>query len=348
MTSSRPVTQVIACVAICGVILAMPLLWRPVLRAVHPVTGEQPSYLPALERSRERYPFGPDVAADLRQYPPGIVTIGDSMAGRIDGDRLAELSGEAVSPLVLNSTGPAYWYLVFKNHVVASGTHPRWVFVFFRDTNLTDVMFRLDGPYRSTVDQVAHDTEDELNRVVAMRTDRPWRRVHRVVERVYETKRLQEWLVPVINDAPARVVAPTAPDKLLEAANRAFSLERLRTMAQADIEAADTRDADFPARVEASTLPLMLSLAREHGLRLAFVRVLRRPVDGAPPPESPALQQYVKDLRQYIEANGGVLLDDRDDPELARLPYADGDHIAREARTAYTDRFWTRVQRLQP
>jgi hypothetical protein len=30
------------------------------------------------------------------------------------------------------------------------------------------------------------------------------------------------------------------------------------------------------------------------------------------------------------------------------LPYGDGDHIAREARTPYTQRFWTKIQRLTP
>jgi uncharacterized protein YjbI with pentapeptide repeats len=30
----------------------------------------------------------------------------------------------------------------------------------------------------------------------------------------------------------------------------------------------------------------------------------------------------------------------------AKLPYADGDHIDRDARVPYTDRFWPRLQRL--
>jgi hypothetical protein len=56
----------------------------------------------------------------------------------------------------------------------------------------------------------------------------------------------------------------------------------------------------------------------------------------------------VADLRAYVQARGGVLLDDRDDPALARLPYADGDHVTRDARLPYTDRFWARVAALTP
>ena len=54
-----------------------------------------------------------------------------------------------------------------SNWVIASGIHPRVVFVFFRDTNLTDVLFRLDEQFRWSLDRVAHDREDELNSVVA-------------------------------------------------------------------------------------------------------------------------------------------------------------------------------------
>jgi hypothetical protein len=92
----------------------------------------------------------------------------------------------------------------------------------------------------------------------------------------------------------------------------------------------------------------MLAAAREHNLRLCFVRVLRRPVDGQPPPESPELQRYVRDLREFVTRGGAVFIDDRDDPALARLAYADGDHISRDARDEYTRRFWTKIQSLAP
>ena len=48
------------------------------------------------------------------------------------------------------ASGPAYWYLAFKNYLVASGVRPRVTFFFFRDTNLTDtggwLFFRETNP----------------------------------------------------------------------------------------------------------------------------------------------------------------------------------------------------------
>jgi hypothetical protein len=346
MTSPRAAAGQAA--LILAIVLAVPLVWRGVLGLWGPRAADAvPSYLPVLESTRPREAFVADVADDLRRMAPGYVIVGDSMAGRIDSELLTTLSGVPVAPVLENATGSAYWYLVLKNDVAASGIRPALVVIFFRDTNLTDVTFRLDGPYRPTLDHVAHDREPELNEVIAARTSGPWHAVHRAADAAYAVNRAREWVEPALTAWPARVVAgQSGRQALTERINNAFTLDKLRPMAQADLEAADTREADFASHVNASVLPLMLATAREHGLRLCFVRVLRRPVNGQPPPESPELQRYVVDLGAYIRAHGAVFFDDRDDPELARLEYADGDHVSRDARDPYTRRFWAKVQGL--
>jgi hypothetical protein len=91
-----------------------------------------PSYLPALEGPRTRQPFEPAPIADLAGMNPGYVIIGDSMAGtRIDPKRLSELTHQPIAPLLHAGSGSAWWYLVLKNWVIASGVHPRCVFIFF-------------------------------------------------------------------------------------------------------------------------------------------------------------------------------------------------------------------------
>jgi hypothetical protein len=327
------------------------------------VADAVPSYLPVLEAARPREAFVADPVGDLRNMAPGYVIIGDSMAGRIDPDILTRLAAAPVAPVLENATGSAYWYLVLKNYVVASGIRPRLVIIFFRDTNLTDVTFRLDGPYRPTLDHVARDTEPELNDAIAARTRGPWHTIYRLADEAYGVNRARAWLEPALTAWPARIIAgsrlstqdrgpsaqhpaPSTQQALSDRINAAFTLDKLRPMAQADLESADTREADFASHVRASVLPLMLAAGREHDLRLCFVRVLRRPVNGHPPPESPELRRYVADLGAYIRGNGAVFLDDRDDPELARLEYADGDHIGRDARAPYTTRFWSRIKTL--
>src|SRR5918993_4526798 len=96
-----------------------------------------------------------------------LVVIGDSMAGtRVDPAVLEGLSGRRVFAILHPGSGSAFWYLALKNWVIASGVRPQAVFIFFRDANLTDVMFRMDA---GITDRAALDQEPELNDVVAAR-----------------------------------------------------------------------------------------------------------------------------------------------------------------------------------
>ena len=337
-----------ACVVLAACMVAAPVAWRPVLRTWGPSADRiVASYLPALEPSRERDLFNPAPIAEIKDIGPRYVIVGDSMAGRVDPDHLTRLTGEATARVVQNSTGSAYWYLAIKNYVIASGARPTRIFVFFRDTNLTDPLFRLDGPYRFHIDEVARDLEPELNQVVAARLSTPWYRLHSWLDRAYAIERTRGWIDRGLTAWPADVVrGRDGADVVLGRVNNAFSLERLRTMEQADLAAADESAVDFGAQAPTSLLPAMLALAREHGFRLCFVRVLRRPINGAPPPESAALARYVADLRAYVKAGGADLIDDRDDRALAGLAYGDGDHITEAAREEYTTRFVEKIRGL--
>ena len=107
---------------------------------------------------------------------PTWVVIGDSMAGsRIDPALLTRLTGGQTAPLLYAGSGPAWWYLALKNWVIPSGITPRAVIVFFRDTNLTNVMFRIDATW--SLDTAALDREDDLNAVVARRRGTAFYRV---------------------------------------------------------------------------------------------------------------------------------------------------------------------------
>jgi hypothetical protein len=100
--------------------------------------------------------------------------------------------------------------------------------------------------------------------------------------------------------------------------------------------------------VDKSQLPLMLDEARRAGLRLVFVRVQRRPIGGEPPYQSPALQRYIRQLRQYIERGGAQMIDDTGDPAETLDWYEDGDHLSREGRRRYTEAFAERVRLRYP
>jgi hypothetical protein len=110
--------------------------------------------------------------------------------------------------------------------------------------------------------------------------------------------------------------------------------------------AASDREADFHRLVGSSILPAWLDLAHRHGLKLCFVRVQRRTDDGAPRPQSPALDRYVADLRDYLMRGGAAFVDERDYPEIWTLPYHDGDHLDPAARLRYTEIFASIIKTL--
>ena len=329
-------------------LLLMPLALRAASR-LHPAPTLQPSYLPALEGSRERLPFEANRLEELSRMNPGLVVIGDSMAGsRIDPALLTRLTGQLTAPLWHAGSGPAWWYLALKNWVIASRIHPRAVVIFFRDTNLTNVLFRIDATW--SLDTAALDREDDLNAVVARRRGSPFYRVRDVVERLYQAGPARHWLEPAMSEWPARVLIPYRKPRaaFLARLNDRFDLAHLRPMDAADMLATEDREADFDAFVDKSALPLMLRDARQAGLTLVLVRVQRRPAGGRPPDQSPALQRYVASLKSYVEGHGAVFMDDTGDPGQTLDLYGDGDHLSPEGRRRYTEMFASRLRQRVP
>jgi hypothetical protein len=305
-----------------------------------------PTYLPALEGPRARAPFTADRIPDLQRLQPGYVIIGDSMAGtRVDERRLAELAHAPVGPLLQPGSGSAFWYLALKNWVIASGVKPRLVLIFFRDTNLTDLMFRLDEQYRWALDLAALDREDELDHVIATRLG-PFNRVHRLLDRVLGVERARVRAEPAIAGLPASLMIASRRRRVefLSQMNDRLGLDHLRSMEAADVQVDDAPDLDFRREVDRSVLPLMLRDASRNGLTLCFIRVQRRPTANRPPPQSPGLRRYVDALRAYVTERGALFHDDTGDPFLTLDLYADGDHLARHARQLYTENLYNRLR----
>ena len=315
-----------------------------------PVATAGPGYLPALELHRERRPFRTQTIDDLRRGQPTWVFIGDSMLGtRIDPVQLGGISSsgdEFVALMASPATGPAYWYLAFKNHVAASGVRPRAVFILFRDTNLTDTMFRLESQYGGgSLDDVALDLEPELDAIVAAGRRTLRARVHSVATRVYDTDIATGWLEPAVRRwfVTARYPDPDERRRFdLLLADR-FDLATLRRDVAADFSG-ENEAADFHRLVPTSVLPLMIGVAKAHDITLCFVRVQRRPLAATPPRQSSNLRRYVQDLQAWLEANGALFHDDWGDPGQPESIYADGDHV--RDRRHYTANFRKRLDPL--
>ena len=322
--------------------MLVPLGLRPVAAAL--TAGMPRGYLPALETFRDRVPYDPTFREDIRKIRPEILFIGDSMLGsRIDPTHMTRTVKRQAWWVMQPGTGPAWWYLAFKNHVLATGVRPKVVFVFFRDYNLTDLMFRLDEHFRWSIDTVANETEPELNAAIARRRAGGWSRAHEAVDAIYQAPPIRASWERWLSEAPIERVAGERRAKTFQKAmNDLFAFEQLRPMPDADM-AMEQSLANFDEQLSQSILPEFVRLARDNGVRFVGVRVKRRPGPDGVTPETPAVQQYVRDLRAWLESEGGALIDDTDDAVQTLEWYKDGDHMLGGKRREYTERFARRA-----
>jgi hypothetical protein len=342
----RPSAALLMAVVFIGIVL-VPLSLRALNAAV---AGELPplGYLPSLQMRRPHQRFNEGAIEQLRYGNPAWVFIGDSMLGRIDPLHLGRISStqdEIVSFLFHPATGPAWWYLAFKNHLVASGIRPRVTFIFFRDTNLTDTLFRIEPGYGMALDLVARPpVERELDAIVARRRRGTWHRMHDTISRLYQSDFAASWLEPGLRRwfVHWQRRSPAAVDAFEHQLYEAFYIDNIRYDVGADMEDAD--DPDFHRDLPTSVLPLIVDLAKQHGLAVCFVRVQRRPVGGRPPEQSEKLVRYVSDLREWLGRSGALFHDDTGDPEMTLDLYSDGDHVGDKRR--YTDIFRRRLDPL--
>jgi hypothetical protein len=58
------------------------------------------------------------------------------------------------------------------------------------------------------------------------------------------------------------------------------------------------------------------------------------------------MRRYIGDLQAYVESHGARFHDDTGDPAMTLEMYEDGDHIARQWRTYYTELFFNRLHSL--
>ncbi|MFN8059951.1 MAG: hypothetical protein U0Q12_12405 [Vicinamibacterales bacterium] len=336
-------------VVVLGLALVAPILTR--LGSAAPGSDTTPGYLPALDGERAReVPFDPGPLEDLHRLLPKWVFIGDSMLGtRIEPDLLSTMSRqEGVAILAQAGSGSAWWYLAMKNWVVASGVHPRYVFVFFRDENLTDPLFRATGTYRWSLDRVAHEQEPDLNDVFAAQATGTWFRVHQRIDRRFALDRLSRWADRGLHRRVAEWIddRPASLRPLEERVNALFGLDALRPFTAADMQKTDDARLDFGREVGRSVLPAMVKLAERGGFTLVFVRVQRRPGADGRPEETPTLRRYVDELRHWAETHGAVFHDDTGEPAMTLSLYGDGDHIDDSARAFYTEWFRRKLARL--
>jgi hypothetical protein len=289
-----------------------------------------------------RVPFNDRPLVFLTRLQPEYVLIGNSMVGtRFDEATLRRLlRPHALSVMGANGAKSAVWYLMLKNLVIASGSHPR-VLLFFRDQELTTPRERAVGAEHERVERVALDSEPTVERKLAPPRREPIARFEWYRERFAPLIRLRRKTEPLL-DAVAvffsRLSWPEPdPERRKSRINELFALGNLRG-GNGPAEPAPVVRLAFKDVVDESFLPDICALAKEHAIALSFVRIrTRRAAEGQP--ETPFDRQYKADLERYVRAFGAEFYDMYDATWESIDMFGDGDHIAARFKRRYTELF---------
>lgn len=307
----------------------------------------------------------------LRRAKAEWVLVGNSMVNtRIDNDRLSEISGIAAHKLAKGGTQSAVWFLFLKNILAKSQQQPKWVTVFFRETDLTWPDYRIDDVNEDIIAMLSGPKEPEWKQVITARQTSgsgvcglaggtlasllPSQYLRPLSRRSVQVKSFRLTRIGTgMNSTQRRVEM-----------NERFSLPHLRHDLGSDGAPnemqAETGMADeindpgiyvdgpmvFDPSPDASFLPHMVALGRKMGWKMHFHRIKKRPSGGVDKQDLPLTAAYMKNLQAWLEQNGCVFTDESQDPALSLDMYADGDHIDDEAaiQQRYHESFWRRVK----
>jgi hypothetical protein len=316
----------IACFLLVSITLAVPaLLGRGVLKADR---------------------FDESLVEDLNREKPQILLIGDSMLyTRLDLEALRQrATGHRISEYSVGGTATAAWYLYFKNVLLAAKRPPKTVVIFFRDDLWTQPHLRTTGARRDHLMELSRDLAGDLSIVPGFASD-SWS-LDTLPGHLYPVVNFRNYLRQRLVLLTQDIVTGTGSKyPLLKARREMFDLGNLRADLPAELpDAAGDGSEALEFDAEGTFLPGFFQLAREHGIRLVFYRVKRRPELNGMREETPELSRYIDGLRGWLEGQGGRLVDESGDPALTLDLYLDGDHLRESARPGWTKRFWDRLE----
>ncbi len=307
--------------------------------------------------------------AELQAARPEYIGIGNSMLytrlGKTPG-AMNTLTGRKFFFIIKNGSSSAAWYLTLKNVVAASGVHPRLVFFFIRDNDLTSPFFRTAGDYAVYLNSLRGPQEPVLDDLLHAPPAKQGV-VGRLSERLngpgglYSFPAWDEKIPRHLIDMAMDMGSAGAPKTEMRSSLSArFAIEHLRGDMAADLPAPGSGDGYAPDSYndlngnyvdseKRSFLPAMMQVAEKHGLKLLFFRVKRRPdASGNVTDEPPELRPYAQHLQHWIEERGGLFHDESYDPTIPREAYRDGDHIGEEHMDWYRKYFWQRMSSVFP
>ena len=320
-----------------------------------PLLGVAPLIVTRQEQVEEPLEFDTEHLDVLQHDPPEVVLIGNSMVYcRLNihylPDLMAPLSVETIAE---GGTRSLQWFLWLKNHVVATQPHAKVVFLFYRDYDFHRANFRVSGKFLNEIRRTMREGDQAYLRL-ARGQSQGWG-VKGWLEDRFDTIPLNSHCRSKVEDTAmdAAALLTGGTDKKIEAkVSKVFDLLELRR----DVQDAGIAENDnpilektqFSADPGKNYLSHFASVAGEHGIKLVFYRVRRRPDETNHVEQTDLLRQYTADFKAWAESLGHAHVDETDDERITLEMFRDGDHLYRESYDAYTEMFYQRVKHLLP
>jgi len=306
----------------------------------------------AVTRGQVEFPgqVGPRFDADVSMThvneitarQPQVVLLGDSMVEEnVDTPALSEKLGREVYTISYPGSASALWYLSIKNNIAISPNKPPVLVIMFRDTIPTAATYRTDGKFTRAIDTLAGKDEELLIQLAYTNYMNPLEKFARQYFPLYE-------FGFQIRDRVDFFVRYLLPHPLLHCGKRCvdsavLNIFNFRNMidptaddpvAQAESILYTGRALDFYGQVNRSFLPEIIRLCKENDIQLILVR--GKTISFADIPKPAGLDEYIRDLGEYLAQSGVLFVDLEADSRLGSEDYIDRFHIHPEARGIYT------------
>jgi hypothetical protein len=268
---------------------------------------------------------------------------------------LEQALGLKIYPLNFNGSSSTLWYVAIKNAIVTSPDKPRYLVIVFRDTFLTVPPYRAQrGGYQDEIDSLATQNDTLVIQRTYVSQMNPLEKASESYFPLYDYRaRIRNQIDYYIRYPLIRAVMncgkrclDIALDKVLNGRN--WDPVLLNTHIAGVEDTLYTRHAlDFQSSVNESYLPEIIRLCKENDIRPIFVHAktlrLYRNAD-----EPVLLAAYLRDLADYLSANGVSYLDLGPDPRIKPEDFADSLHIFPAAVDRYTQALTDALKTVLP
>jgi hypothetical protein len=280
----------------------------------------------------------------IEEIQPDFIFIGNSMLAKsIDPEYFQEATGNKCHIIWEGGIMSSVWYLIMKNVIAVSNINPKAIFIFFRDTELTEPKRRATGQYKKYIEYYSSENEKVLNRILF--NDKGFNRQYEdSIVKFYPLLRFQETSKEEISKFAALMINSIKVDSFQDfkvwMINVLFDLKNFRTVVADDENLEGYKiDYDFNGALNNSLLPYIIDIAHKKKIKLIFIRIQRRPNEDGLPVQPPLLIKYISDLKNYMNKQKIGCYDFTGNPNITLDMYGFGDHLNEKSMKKFTEIF---------